>query len=1566
MKLLLTSKSLEAKAILQEQKLQDIATILDKQEDSIKRDLLKNLSAILLNPDSFLINLPSKLAATLLICIFNFLEQNRKQPKFKTISLNNNGDSLLLINCRTNPYLVASIFALQHSHQYAFQLLAYPVLTIKRQQQKIISLKAGSAENDRELLLVIRLEAKSAALNEHKKLQQKLEKIINTSQVIDENQSQMINKLSSLKKIPGFVKYEAFIDWLQNDAFIFFAYQGYEPDNLVPLTRIGMQIDKDHHFFNNELPKILSRSNEIIVQTIAVESDVLRCERLIYIGFKETKKHGGWIEHAFLGLFNNIELNGAACKVAALCQKISEVLNELNISRDTHERTLLREMFNVFPKLELFLMGKTQLHLITRSLQRYCSFQEKVKLLILISTAPSRLSTIIIIPSLLYKAGIEKDLVNFICSELSCRHDYSRKIDLGGDFIGLQLTLITSEPHYQIDVNYLDKKLNKLARPWRIRFRQILQRSMGKVQSHELWHKYNSVFPVDYQALMPARYAIRDLLQIEQLLQTRKETINLLNPCQHIKNYRLHFYSLQQRYLDEYIQVLENLDLRILDQVQFTVFVDGEKVYIKSFTIQAAESQYSSFSALKDRLLDLVRRIFAKKTENDSLNSLLILTGLAWHEIEVLRSYRNYYMQLGYQTKISSFDRALKLNTEVAKCLFSYFEARFIPSPDWHDPVDREERALFPKRQKLSQAMEAITDINDDRILRTLFNLIDATVRTNYYVRRELDDFFVSIKINSLGIIDMPVPRPQHEIYVHAAYMEGLHLRGGKISRGGIRWSDRPDDFRTEILGLMQTQMSKNALIVPTGAKGGFVVKQPEPGQDFRAAGKQAYMTLIRGLLDLTDNYVDDQVIQLPGIVSYDDPDPYLVVAADKGTAQFPDIANTVAAEYHFWLADAFASGGSNGYNHKQLGITAKGAWECVKRHFRELGKNIQAEAFTVVGIGSMDGDVFGNGMLLSPYIQLKAAISGQHIFIDPDPVDVEKAFQERKRLFDLPGSSWADYDRELISQGGGVYRRDAKSIAISSEVKKWLKIRYRSLDAESLIRYLLCAQVDLLWFGGIGTYVKSSHESDGDAGDRANDNVRVDAINIQASVVGEGANLGFTQRGRVEYALSGGHINTDAIDNSAGVDISDHEVNLKIFLSGLKKQQIIDDYQPLFLEICSDVCDAVLANNYAQSLCLSLDSLRSEKNQDIFLHVADYLENLGLLDRQMEAFPHAKELKERQKAGLTRPELAVLMASSKIRLKQQILDQQSFIQSECLDNYLLDYFPRQVVYRFQKQLLKHPLAKEIKATVISSQIVNHAGCSFLHVGIDEENTVMIDAVSCYLSFEQILKADSVRQAVFSLDNQISTEQQYTLLMILENSLSELCHWQRHHQQQICPDLQAIKSLEEYYESYENYFSQYIDQTPKLSKQLADYQYKGIPNHLARRIIIISKLDDFPILVLVAMETNRDMAEILELFETTKVYLGLNELDQKLLALPQHDYWEKKITLELRGDFKQALADVVKKIMLEGKSCLDYFMHPDRKSRFEEFQEVLQQINDNEPTNLLPYIALNKLLQRLK
>ena len=551
-------------------------------------------------------------------------------------------------------------------------------------------------------------------------------------------------------------------------------------------------------------------------------------------------------------------------------------------------------------------------------------------------------------------------------------------------------------------MNKPDGQLNKVTRSWAVSFQQIVERALGKETGKQLWQKYQSAFPVGYQALVSPRYAIKDLLHLEQLGNSNNQGISLLKPHQEIDHYRLHFYSRHEHFLDDYIPVLENMYLRVMDQVQFSFTVDGATQFIRSFTIKTATSHCASLNSVRSSLLETIQVILNGKIENDALNKLLVLTGMAWQEIDVIRAYRNYYLQLGYQTTRASVHHALINNPQVALYLFNYFEARFRPNPDWDDPILREEQSLFPLRLQLLESMASVANINDDKILRTLFNLIDATMRSNFHLRRDLEDYFVAFKVNSLGVIDMPAPKPQNEIYVHAADMEGIHLRGGKISRGGIRWSDRPDDFRTEILGLMQTQISKNALIIPTGAKGGFVVKKNGTKLDFKSAGEKAYITLMRGLLDLTDNYREDNIVRPDKIVSYDDPDPYLVVAADKGTAQFSDIANAVSADYQFWLGDAFASGGSHGYDHKALGITARGAWKCVQRHFREAGKDIQNEAFTVVGIGSMDGDVFGNGMLLSPCIRLLAAFSGQHIFIDPNPSNSDAPFNERKRLFQL------------------------------------------------------------------------------------------------------------------------------------------------------------------------------------------------------------------------------------------------------------------------------------------------------------------------------------------------------------------------------------------------------------------------------------------------------------------------------------------------------------------------------------------------------------------------------------
>lgn len=1106
--------------------------------------------------------------------------------------------------------------------------------------------------------------------------------------------------------------------------------------------------------------------------------------------------------------------------------------------------------------------------------------------------------------------------------------------------------------------------MRKRSRPWQENLRIFTEKALGKQCALPLLQKYAGLFPPDYQALVSPRYAFNDILHLERLTTPNHQTVSLIKPYANHPHYRLHFYSQRERYLDEFIPLLENMNLRVIDQVQFGFSLAGIPATIKSFTIKAATEQCKSFSAVQDRLLESIQAVMALRVENDALNKLVIMTAMDWQACDALRTYRNYYLQLEHRTTKDSIHHALINNPHVAKALYDYFEARFRPDPDWRDSLIREEQVLFPLRLQLLENMAAVANINDDRILRTLFNLIDATVRSNFHRRRLQDDYFIAIKVNSLGVIDMPAPKPQYEIYVHGVDMEGIHLRGGKVSRGGIRWSDRIDDFRTEILGLMQTQISKNALIIPTGAKGGFVVKNNGGRLDFREAGKQAYIRLMRGLLDLTDNYREDTVLSPAGIVVHDDPDPYLVVAADKGTAKFSDIANGVAAEYQFWLGDAFASGGSRGYDHKALGITARGAWECVRRHFRELGKDIQSEPFTVIGVGSMDGDVFGNGMLLSPCIRLLAAFSGQHIFIDPNPPASEEAFKERQRLFELPGSSWNDYDRKLISHGGGVYARSSKDIPVSAEVKKWLGIRYQSIDGESLIQHLLKAPVELLWLGGIGTYVKASSEKPEDVGDRGNDNVRVDARELGAMVVGEGANLGFTQKARIEYSLAGGRINTDAVDNSAGVDTSDHEVNLKILLTLLHKKNLIADYQSLFIGMTAAVCRLVLADNYAQSLCLSLDQQRCAENPAAFMQVADRLEAAGFLDRAVESFPQSKEIQARPGQALTRPELAVLMSAGKMYLTEQIQSQTEMLRNEFCGGYLQAYFPAEFTDLYKQHLSSHPLADEITATMISNYLINQAGCGFLSQDDDMENGGTLAYVKCYLTFDRVLEAQELRKALYALDNTLPTNLQYRLLLQIENTLSEFSRWAVLHHKSICPDAETVQC----YSGYLAIYADYLTRQPReeQAEKAAVAEMDDIPLELAERMALLARLKNFPFMVALAVATQQDLIAIVILLADIDQSFGLHDIEQQLAQIPRRDYWVKTVCNNLQADIHRFSAKLAGNILdSQAQNCSAYIERHINKTQLKYYRKIYLENQKMAPVNLLAYITLIRALGNL-
>ncbi len=1056
------------------------------------------------------------------------------------------------------------------------------------------------------------------------------------------------------------------------------------------------------------------------------------------------------------------------------------------------------------------------------------------------------------------------------------------------------------------------------------------------------------VFPDSYKQVTSPQQAIEDIAHIQTLRQGHKVAVDFWfdqaghPPC-------LRFYSTRFLYLDAWLPPINHLGLRVVDQSYFQMPLPDGMVYLRCFHVETAQAmERRVLEAARDEIIALLTAVFSGRVEDDALNGLILGASVSWRLVDMLRGYRNYFFQLGSTYSRSRFHTAFLDYPQVAKLLCDYFVTRFDPSLPWATQEKREEEGLFPLRQALQPALEAVTDIHADRILRTVFNLIDATVRTNFFCPGSEDRF--AFKLSGLGVIEMPVPMAKYEIYVHGTGMEAVHLRGDKVARGGIRWSDRLDDFRTEVWELMRTQMLKNALIVPQGAKGGFIVKNknPQPSQI-----KTAYVTFMRGLLDITDNLKEGRVMQPPDVISYDGDDPYLVVAADRGTARFSDIANRIAAEYGFWLNDAFASGGSNGYDHKKLGITAKGAWECAKRHFYELGRNLEEEIITVIGIGSMDGDVFGNGMLLSKQLKLLAAFSGRAVFLDPNP-DPKIAYQERLRLFKV-GASWDQYNPALISEGGGVFPRQAKSIPLSSQVRRWLGIRHEALDSETLIRYLLMAEADLMWLGGIGTYVKASWEKNKEVGDPANEAVRINADQLRVKVVAEGANLGFTQYGRVEFARTGGKINMDAIDNSAGVDLSDHEVNLKILLYSLQEQEDLAGETPdvWLSRVCDEVVDKVLGHNASQSLCLSLDLLRCQRDSAPFLDLADRLENAGLLKRELESFPGSDQVLARSDRALTRPELAVLLSLTKLQLKQALLARPAFLRQDFLQPFLLDYFPNELAKQFEVGISHHPLALEITATALANYILDRAGITFLG-RVEEVSSPLIEyAVSLYLTFDAVLGSALLRQNLIDQARTLSCDRLYSLLLRIEDALALCSSWFLNRGRSLTPEAETIHRCQKFLQVFDHQF--WAEDTLEIGR----LQSEGLSDEHARRLALLKQLYDFPVLVDLAISSQLDFNEIAQTYFTVAEFLGLSAILDSLARIPARSDWESRLKQALFLRFKGANASLTRRLIVGSDEVGMVCKSPVCLQKFSRFQRLRRELESHPPSDLLPFATLS-------
>ncbi len=1544
--------------------------------------LLIDLATILQHeiPRTLLVQLPLAEQAADLIKVGQFFAERKEQIQVGLLPLNEAGHYYLLINSPDANHIFFSIQEYLHRKGYHFRVICHPVLSVERRGGTLLKVSEGQSELAQESLVWLELE--KLADEDLGVLEQAMRTIVAAALRVYNDRNRIFSRYAELGKIDGLSRYGDLYEWLQGDNFVAVAYRSYEypaggeVGDFVEdeSSRLGLSDFTDQPYYRKA--KTLQLTPQLVFpllghgKNVDLEKTELRCplhrfERLTYLGFREELGGERFREHCFWGFYTQKCIDENAYSIAALRRRIDAAQQQLKITHDSHNYRKTVQIINSFPKIELFLMGDDELRRMLRSFT-LMHRQAGVKVVVAPGASEQGLTLLLIMPNEYYLPENIERMEAYLRRYFKALAVETRLIHLASDYLSLHANMILKAKEVEIDLLQLETGLTRLAMPWKQKFRRLLEKSQPE-SAEQIWRDYRDAFDQDYRARTHPRFAVRDTLNLECLRRNRADLFDLWGPFHDQGDYyRLQYYSLDRHYLNDLMPFLQNLSLRVLYEVDSDLRVADQSVYVKSFAIKF-ESAFD-FQQLKPLLIDNLTALCSGQVENDLLHQLLLPTGLSWHEIDVFRAYRNYYFQLGCPFTKKRIADALIANPNVSTLLFRYFEGRFKPVAEWADPLTREIDVLGPIRQDLVSALEQVSDPNEDRILRTLFNLIDSTIRTNFYLRYGQEDYFLSFKVSSLGVMDMPAPRPLYEVYVHSATMEGIHLRGGKVARGGIRWSDRPDDFRTEVLGLVKAQMTKNAVIVPEGSKGGFITKLSSADREEQGRYvKEAYQTLMRGLLDLTDNRHGDEVTRPAGVVVYDDKDPYLVVAADKGTAHLSDTANAISKDYGFWLGDAFASGGSHGYDHKKLGITARGAWECVKRSFRELGTDIQTEPFTVVGIGDMSGDVFGNGMLLSKQIRLLAAFNHRHIFLDPDP-DPQISWQERDRLFKLPRSGWDDYNLQLISKGGGVYSRQSKEIPVSPEVASWLGIRPGSLDANELIRLLFKAQVDLIWNGGIGTYVKAATQSHEEVGDKGNDSLRVDGCELRCKVFGEGGNLGMTQLGRIEFALNGGLLNTDSIDNSGGVDSSDHEVNLKILLQVLRRQgELADDQQgyELLEAIEEDVCQSVLANNYMQSLAISLDSLRCRKDVEPFMDQIERLGRAGLLDRQGEFLPNRKDVALRQPNHLTRPELSVLLAYSKMFLFRNLLDF-NWPENPAVSNLLYDYFPEQIQAQYRELLPSHPLAREITATVLTNRVIGQAGCAFVQDCSRMTGRSQVEVACAYLLFDALLDGPELRKAIFDLDNRMPAPRQYELLLRLEDLLGTFCTYA------LAYDMAIPKTRVE----LEHIATQLKDYARMLPRVLPEEQWtsclderkrlisEGVEQLTAYKLSVLDSLFDFLPLICMSDTLSLELESLAAIHLLVQKTVGLDAVLDQLNRVSARNSWDRRAREALLSSLHTVNVRLVQQVAGQNAAQPEKYFR-DRRQRLRNYETLKQALMTEVPQNYHPFTVLQRALEAL-
>ncbi|WP_018788732.1 NAD-glutamate dehydrogenase [Micromonospora sp. CNB394] len=1463
------------------------------------------------------------------------------------------------------PFLVDSVTALLNSRHLDVHLLVHPLVVVRREPLGRLTEVSADVEPDDAIAgdLVeswMRIEIDPVRdPAERETLRRELQRVLTDVREAVEDWPKMRQRALALadelaaartsdnrppvpeKDITDSVE---LLRWLAHDHFTFLGYREYrlvDTDGarggqaLEAVLGTGLGIlrsdSPEARSLNSMTPeaheKVLEKRLLIITKANS-RATVHRSAYLDYIGFKIFNEAGEVVgERRFLGLFSTAAYRTSVQELPVVRRKVAEVLDRSGLSLRSHSGKDLLQILETYPRDELFQIKTDDLYHAVIGVLRMAG-RRQLRVFLRRDAYGRFISCLIYLPRDRFTTQNRLRMQDILLRELNgVGVDYTTRVT--ESMLARVHFIVRTDPNNppgDIDADLLAEELADATRLWDDDYRLVLERKLGDEQAKHLFARYADAFPEGYKDGHTPYEAMKDLAKLELLEEPGQLEMHLFRKQAPPRPYaaraadeamdvrfKVYRYG-EPMMLSAVLPVLHSLGVKVVDEHPYEVErVDG-RIWLYDFGLELPE-RHQDLAEVRPHVENAFAAAWRGEAEVDGFNELVLRAGLTWRQVVVLRAYAKYLRQAGTVFSQEYMEQTFIAYPQIAGLLVKLFETRFAPGATTLDERRQRSGELV---DAIAEALDEVASLDQDRILRSYLTLIQATLRTSFYQKPVggRPKAYVAFKLDPQAIPDLPAPRPKFEIFVYSPRFEGVHLRYGPVARGGLRWSDRREDFRTEVLGLVKAQMVKNAVIVPVGAKGGFVLKQ-KPGD--RDEAVICYKEFISALLDVTDNIVSGEIVPPEDVVRHDGDDPYLVVAADKGTATFSDIANEISEAHSFWLGDAFASGGSAGYDHKKMGITARGAWESVKRHFRELGHDTQTQDFTVVGVGDMSGDVFGNGMLLSQHIRLVAAFDHRHIFLDPDP-DSARSFAERRRLFDMPRSSWEDYDRELISEGGGIYPRTAKSVPVSPQVRAVLGLDedVTQLSPPELMKAILTAPVDLFWNGGIGTYVKASSQTSADVGDKSNDAIRVDGKGLRCRVVGEGGNLGFTQQGRIEYASTGGRIYTDFIDNAAGVDCSDHEVNIKILLNTAVADGELDrpERDELLAQMTDEVADLVLRDNYDQARALNNAQAQAASLLPVHRRMINELERSGALDRALEALPSDEELAVRTESGLTAPEFAVLLAYVKIVLEREIVGE-GLADEEWTTEVLVNYFPTPLRQRFAERMGRHRLRRDIVTTVLVNEAINRGGISFVFRVVEETAASAADVLRAYAVVREVFGLRDLWDAVEALDNKVSPELQTAVYLDTRRLLDRAVRWlvtNRRSPIDVPAEISRLRDgVARLLPDLEHRF--WGTEREAIAAHIESLVGRGLPRDLAEQATRLMYSFGLLDIVETAQGTGRDVSEVASVYFVLSDRFRVDALLSKISLLPREDRWQTLARMALRYDLYAALAALTAEVL---------------------------------------------------